>query len=316
MRHLVVPALFLSFAAYPLQAAVDPALLDLAPRGTKVLMGVNAEQALQSSFGQFALSRIPENNDLQQFIAATGFDFRRDLRQILIASDGSSPAAASKTLVAVRGRFQPGKIMGIAGLSGAKSFNYNGITVVDFGAMNKQISVGAFLDADTLILGNDDVVKAAIDQHATGKHFDDVLAKRADDASGQYDIWITSEAPLSSLAPPQLGNFQGGAAGSALSSILAVSAGIRFQSDGASLTGEAVAASSQDAQSIAGMAQLVLALAQSSKTQGAQQGAALLKSARVFAEGSSVRMLLMIPEEQLEQMFNTPGARKVALPAR
>ncbi|MEQ1948225.1 MAG: hypothetical protein ABL995_13610 [Bryobacteraceae bacterium] len=316
MRQFVVPALFLSLAAYPLQAAIDPALLDLTPPGTKVLVGMNVEQSMQSSFGQFALSKLPENHDLQQFIAATGFDFRRDLRQILIASDGSNSPTTGRALVSVRGRFQPGKVMGIAGLSGAKSTDYGGIAVVNFGAVNQQVSTGAFLDADTLVLGNEDVVKAAIDQRASGTHYMGALAKKAQDASGQYDIWVATTAPLSSFTLPQLGGLPGGAAGAALSSILAAAAGIRFDADGANVTGELIAASSQDAQSLAGMAQLILALAQSSKAQGAQQGAALLKSARVSSDGSSVRLQLMIPEQQLEQMLNTPSTRKITQPAQ
>ena len=87
MKLAFMPALLLSAASVPLGAAVDPALLDLTPPNTKILTGVNVDQALQSTFGQFALSKLPQTQGMMQFMAATGFDFRRDLRELLIATD-------------------------------------------------------------------------------------------------------------------------------------------------------------------------------------------------------------------------------------
>src|SRR5260370_9483388 len=68
------------------RAAVDPALLDLVPPRTQVLYGIQVQQTLSSPFGQFVLSRMPDNRAaLLQFAAATGFDLQRDLREVLLA---------------------------------------------------------------------------------------------------------------------------------------------------------------------------------------------------------------------------------------
>jgi hypothetical protein len=310
MRLFLVPALLLSALPWTLSAAVDPGLLDLVPPDTKVLIGVQVEQALQSSFGQFVMTRFQQNDAMMQFIAATGFDFRHDMREILIAGDGNISGGRGSSVVFIRGRFQPGKIMSLAALSGATSLNYSGIAILSAPGSGPANS-GAFLDPDTLIFGPESVLKKAVDQHANSAHFSGALAKKAIDASGNYDMWVATTAPLASMAPANVG----GVPAALFSSITEASAGVRFDSNGAAITSEAITGSAQDAQTIAGMAQLILTMAQSSKSTEAQTGAALLKGARVSADGNTVRMTLSIPEQQLEQMFAVPTtAQKVAFP--
>lgn len=310
MRFFTVPLLFVATIPCTVSAAVDPGLLDLVPSDAKVLMGVQVQQALRSSFGQFALTNVPENDAMSQFIAATGFDFRRDLLEILIASDGVPAATATgKNVVLVRGAFQPGRIAGLAAVSGAVSTSYAGIPIVTSSGGNP-VS-GAFLDADTLILGSADAIKGAIDLRAAGGHNAGALAQKAVSASGIYDVWVITTEPLSSFSIPK------GAPAAALSSIREASAGITFSSAGASVTGEAVTSTGQDALAIAAMGQLLLAMAQSNKAPNAQSGAALLQNAQITADGPTIRLTLSIPEQQLEQMLaSRPAARKVSAPAQ
>jgi len=313
MRLLSVPLLLMAASPWTVFAAVDPGLLDLTPPETKVLMGVEVERALQSSFGQFALAKLPQNDGMMQFITATGFDFRRDLREILIASDGSRVSPGTGTsLILLRGGFQPAKIAATAALSGATSSSYAGIPILTAPNGAQPVS-GAFVDAGTLVLGAADAIKAAIDRRASGDHYTGALARKATDASEIYDIWMATAGPFTSLDVPSMG----GIPATMFTSIVEASAGVRFDSAGANVTGEAVTVNDQDAQAIAGMGQLILAMAQTSKAPGSQAGVALPQNARIAADGSAVRLTLSIPEQQLEQMFATPPAvRKVALPVQ
>ena len=101
MRLFAIPVLLISALSFPVFGAVDPALLDLTPPGTKALMGVNVDQALQSSFGQFALGKFPQDLGMAQFMTATGFDFRRDLHEILVANDGSRTSGQQFSLIKI-----------------------------------------------------------------------------------------------------------------------------------------------------------------------------------------------------------------------
>ena len=237
MRLFAIPVLLISALSFSVFGAVDPALLDLTPPGTKALMGVNVDQALQSSFGQFALGKFPQDLGMAQFMTATGFDFRRDLHEILVANDGSRTSGQQFSLITLRGRFQPAKISALATLSGATSTPYGGLNIFTVPS-SLQPTSGAFLDADTLVLGSGDTVKAVIDQRANGKRYSGPLAKQAESASAQYDVWITTTSPFDSSSGLGLGGLPGGMSPAIFSSILAASAGVRFDSSGANVTGE------------------------------------------------------------------------------
>src|SRR5438128_596456 len=103
MKHASL-ALLALLAASSAMASVDPVLLALAPADSRILMGIQVDQSQTSSFGQFLLSRMgPNTLGLERFITATGFDPRRDLKQILVASTGKQ----NNGLVLARGSFQP-----------------------------------------------------------------------------------------------------------------------------------------------------------------------------------------------------------------
>src|SRR5450432_3634467 len=107
--------------------AADPTLLNLVGPDTKVLAGVNVEQAKGTLFGQYVLNQIQsDNKDMQQLIALTGFDPTRDVRETLVASSG----VAQTGLVLARGNFDIAKITAAASLKGAVSEAYKGMTIL------------------------------------------------------------------------------------------------------------------------------------------------------------------------------------------
>src|SRR5215472_4960446 len=110
-------------------SAADLQLLDLVMPGAKVIAGVNVQQAKGTQFGQYVLNQLGTNDaDLQKLIALTGFDPRRDVDEVLVASDG---AAHSHTGLAVaRGTFDAGRITAAATANAASTEIYNGVTII------------------------------------------------------------------------------------------------------------------------------------------------------------------------------------------
>src|SRR5579863_6843189 len=67
--------------------AADPALLNLVMPDAKIFAGVNVERILASPIGKEIDSKIREGApQFQEILKQTGFDPRRDLKEILIAA--------------------------------------------------------------------------------------------------------------------------------------------------------------------------------------------------------------------------------------
>src|SRR5262249_16079428 len=152
-------------AASTALAGVDPGLLNLVMPDAKVLTGVQVDQAQSSPFGQYILAQIQPNQDFNKLIAATGFDPRHDLHEIVAASGD-----AQSGLAVGRGVFQPARIAAAAVLAGAVSSNYKGIEVLTGKGSHEDGSI-AFLDTTTVVLGQDAAVKATIDRRLAGNRF-------------------------------------------------------------------------------------------------------------------------------------------------
>ena len=85
--QILTATLFTAFSGA--LSAADPQLLNLVMPDAKVLAGVNVEQAKGTQFGQYVLNQLQTHDaDMQQLVALTGFDPRRDVRELLVASDG------------------------------------------------------------------------------------------------------------------------------------------------------------------------------------------------------------------------------------
>src|SRR5437868_204911 len=136
-----------AFLATSAMAAVDPALVALAPPDTKAFVGIQVDQAQSSALGRYLLSQSDPSTGIDKFAILTGFDPRRDLSQILIASNGKQAGQAS-ALILGRGVFQPDKLAAAATLSGASRITYSGIDLLTSKSANAQgIQSLAFLNS-------------------------------------------------------------------------------------------------------------------------------------------------------------------------
>src|ERR1700751_137189 len=89
--------------------AADPQLLNLLMPDAKVIAGVNVDQAKSTQFGQYVLNQLQTHDaEMQKLIAQTGFDPRRDVREVLVATDGNTQGKVGLGLA--RGTFDVGKI--------------------------------------------------------------------------------------------------------------------------------------------------------------------------------------------------------------
>ena len=112
MRFLLL--LFSVSAAFA-QIRVDPVLARMVPPGTVSLVGARMDQIRLTPIYQkmIAASKLPE---VDRFAKETGFDPRRDVRELLVASNGTE----GQSVVLARGAF--GRITNIAQL---KTFKHD-----------------------------------------------------------------------------------------------------------------------------------------------------------------------------------------------
>ena len=289
-------------------SAADSRLLNLVMPDAKVLAGVNVDQAKTTPFGQFVLTTLLQQQDqkLQQLATLTGFDPRRDVHELLLASGG---APGNKTGLALAlGAFDPAKIAAAAQLAGAGAETYSGVSIIE----DPQHQTGfAFLDSTLVVAGDLANVKAAIDRHAGGPTIPIALATQVNQLSSAQDAWAISTVPPSTLKPPAAVPPAAGVnVQNALQKIESASAGVKFGSV-VVLTGQAQAATPQDASSLGDVLKLFVSMAQ---VQAAQhpEAAALAQSLVVGTQGSIVKITLSLPEDQIQQLVKPKvAARRV-----
>src|SRR5258708_39090700 len=106
-------------------SAADPQLLNLVMPDAKVLAGVNVDQAKGTQFGQYVLNQLQtQDAEMQKLIAQTGFDPRRDVREVLVATDGNAQGKGGLGLA--RGTFDVGKITAANAAHGGATEVYSG----------------------------------------------------------------------------------------------------------------------------------------------------------------------------------------------
>jgi len=291
-------------------AAADPALLNLVMPDAKVVAGFQVAQAQVSPLGQYLLSQIPANADFDKMIAATGFDPRRDLQEIVAASAGGSRPTG---LVIGRGVFQPARISMVAGMTGGSASDYKGVQIV----MGKGSPNGvAFLDASTVVAGDAASIKAAIDRRAGGSQLSAALRQKALEASTSNDAWIVTLTPLTELLAGS------GAAVGAVSAqqanlfqtVQQLAGGLKFGASTVRLTGEAVTRSNEDAQALADILRFLASMAQSNaKGPNAARASSLIDAAKFSAEGAVMRLSVELPESEIEQMIKPAPRNRAAV---
>lgn len=119
----------LALALVPAAAfAADQGLLSMVMPDAKVIAGIHVESGRNSQFGQYVLTHMQlDDENFKKFMAETGFDPRRDLTEIVMASNWAADANG-RWLVLARGIFNAARI--------ASSVKVNGGNVAEFQGVN------------------------------------------------------------------------------------------------------------------------------------------------------------------------------------
>jgi len=300
-RHTIVPVLALLVSATA-GASVDPDLLGLMMPEAKVLYGVQIQQTLGSPFGQFAISHMPQNDAMMRFAAATGFEPQRDLREILVGSSAGSFGDGSDVLVLAKGQFAPDKVLALAATIRAVISDYRGVSMITL-PQEQDARVFAFLDSSTLAIGSEPAVRGVIDRRVLHRPFAGPLIQKALEAGATHDAWLATVSPLTDLIPA--GSAGGFDPTALLQSVIESWVGAHFDVNGVTVAAEALTHSDAEAQGLAGMLKLVSGMVKGTP-------AAALQSAQISASGPVMRVILIVPEQDLERSFPAAARRRAA----
>ncbi len=293
LRISIAVGLVTLFAASLPGKAADSDMLRLVMPDAKVIAGVNVLQARNTPFGQFLLSQTTgKDSQIEQFSTLLGFDPRRDITEVLMASTGDQKSG----IVLVRGSFDLAKIMAFAQQKGAVTLSYAGATIlID---PNKAAGI-TFADPTLALAGNIDNIKAALDRRSAPSSLPAQILSQVTEWS-QQDAWMVAtglpnQFKLPAGTPAQITQQP------SIQSVKEFDGGLKFGSS-VVVTARAVADTSQNATTLAGVVQLLASLMQMQAAQN-PQAAALAKSLVVNINGVNVDISWSIPQDQLEQMM-------------
>jgi hypothetical protein len=307
IRRLALLAFASAFFTTLPAAGTDAKLVSMLDPQTRVVAGLNGNAVKASPFGQYLLSQSAKA-DLSHFIASTGFDPRTNLQQVLFgaAGDGNN----SQRVLLVKGTFTPAQVLAFAAKKGATSNSYRGVSVAQFPASQDENGKPhaarwlAFLGSTRAAFGSPESVQHAIDRYVDNTAADAGVASRITAASGNYDAWYVSTVPgpEAALSLPQSSNELSDLAATALQSVQSEMVGVKF-GQGASVQGQAVTASEQEALSLADRIRYMASVAETQATQKQKPTvASLIQKVSVSTQGANVNWNVQVPESQLETL--------------
>ncbi len=278
-------------------SAADPILLNLVMPDAKVIAGVNVEQAKGTLFGQYVLNQIQTHDaEMQKLIAQTGFDPRRDVREVLVASDGTPQGKTGLALA--RGNFDVAKITAAAtAQKDVATESYGGVTILEDPKATNGI---AFLDSTTVIAGDLASVKGAIDRRSNPRPLPAPVMVKINQWSTAQDAWGISVVPPSTLTPVH-GVQQTNPMLAATQSVQQAYGGVKFGAN-VVFTGEAVCDTAQNATALGDLVKFGINLAQMQAAQN-PQAAALINSVTVTPSGTSLKISASMPEDMFIQFL-------------
>lgn len=292
--------------------AADASLVQMLPGSPRMVAGMNMQQSVNSPLGRYLLSQMKDDDQgLRKFMDATGFDPRRDLRELIVANYDGPTAAKTHSLIVAKGNFDTVRVRATLLKDHAVATAVGGFEMLS--AKDGQGAV-SFLDSSTAVAGDTAQVKDALTK--AGARLSAEHQARIAQMSTRYDAWIFTTTPMSSFAgriADQPGS-QGLNSGQLLQGILTANAGLKFGNT-VTVDAEMTARSPKDAQAMVDVFKFISSMLQLQKENPDTKPeglAALLDAMKVAASGNTVTMNFSVPEIELEKVFDSSKSIKKA----
>lgn len=311
LRNALVAVMLVQTGAF----AAGQDLLGMVMPDAKVVAGVRVDASRNSLFGQYVLSHMQiEDENFKKFFADTGFDPRRDVTEIVMASNWSGDASA-RWLVLARGAFNSARITAAVQANGGNVVSFSGIDLLGSSVPPRtgQNPVVAFLDQTNAAMGDPDSVKAAIQRFQKGEKAAIIESnKKIQDLMSSNDFWFYSMVPVSEFAGAMPDpNLSQAMQGNLLQAITQVSGGLKFGAM-VRLSAEAVTRSDKDAGALVDVVRFVAGMIQLNKEKSgtASDVSSLVDTMDLKTNGNVMTVSLLIPETQLEKILNSAKSER------
>jgi hypothetical protein len=175
---------------------IDPSLVRLVPGDTVFLAGARMS-AIRATplYRKWTSGKGAAHFD--RFAKETGFDPRKDLAELLVASDGKN------TLFLAKGNFSVSSLESKLEQPGASKVPYKGYTI-----LGSEQSAVVFLDTGTAVAGPAPALRAMIDQRGRGDGIPPALAAAMKPIPDESQAWavMLGAPPLLAKVIPDDGN--------------------------------------------------------------------------------------------------------------
>jgi hypothetical protein len=305
MKRILPIGLFLAAGAVSALASVDSGLIALIPANSKLIAGIDVVKCRTSEFGQYLLSKSQADDvHFEQFMTQTGFDPRRDLDSLVMASSSESSERNSPFAILARGTFDQAKITSLAVSKGAVAQTYMGVNLLVSKDHGQPVAF-AFPDAGVAVMGDLDSIHQVIRNLTVPSSLDVDVTNRIDAAGSANDAWFVSAtggAALGKHLSAEMGTQVNGQ-GQALQSIRAANGGVKFGSVVA-ISVDASTRSEQDAASLSDVFRFLSSMIQMSGSRDPRTAimAASLQNMQLRTQGDTVHVGFSMSEKNLEQM--------------
>lgn len=271
------------------RTGIDSTLAALVPPDSTMLSGIRMEAVRATPLYRKMLAQkaLPQLDD---FARQTGFDPRRDVRELLIASNGTD------VLMAARGAFN------LRAIEGSTKSSYKGYTLY----ASERRAVG-LIDSSTAVAGPLLVVRAALDRYKAGDRArPEELLARARQIPSENQIWSVSNGfeNLLTMTIPQEGNAAN--VGRILRSLENTTAAADFRT-GVNGYINGLCRSDQDAKNLGDAARGLVGLGRLSVPENQPELLKLWDGIKVDQQQRTVKITIAIPEELVDKLIDLLG---------
>ncbi len=297
-------ALFIASTAM----AADPALLGLVPADSGVIIGIDIDRISSTRFGQAIYSQMQaQSKDFTGLAGNAELELVRGVSELLLAAPVNN--RGNRGVVLVRGSFTPAALQALA--AGTTESSFQGVRILT--RQQKQPLSIAILEPSLLLGGDPQSVRSAIARRSLPGSPDPVLTAQARELGASYDIWLVAGGGLAGLAPQKPPSQFGALAGNLEKSIQQLGAGVKF-GPMLQISVDVATRTDKDATAMADALKMLIGLAASGKN--AQQVKPMLDSLQLRVEANTVKLNIVIPEDQLMATMQPAGTRRTRMTGR